>query len=199
VAAVAIATSNAAALAESPSPELARCLRDPRVRLCTGGANRAESVRRGLDAVPAGIEWAAVHDAARPLVSQELITRTLAAAVEHGAAVGALPVTLTVKEADGPLPSRVLRTVPRSRLWAVQTPQVARRADLLRAFDTCPIPLGQVTDDTQLIELAGKEVWLVTGEEWNIKVTTQTDLRLAEMLLRQHAAGGAQATTAVPP
>jgi 2-C-methyl-D-erythritol 4-phosphate cytidylyltransferase len=199
VVAVIIPNSNAAALTDAPSPELARCLRDPRVRLCAGGSNRAESVWRGLDAVPLDVGWAAVHDAARPLVSQELITRTLEAAVEHGAAVGALPVTLTVKEADGPLPSRVLRTVPRSRLWVVQTPQVARRADLLQAFDACPISLDQVTDDVQLIELAGGEVWLVPGEEWNIKVTTQTDLRVAELLLRQHAAAGEAATTAVPP
>jgi 2-C-methyl-D-erythritol 4-phosphate cytidylyltransferase len=179
-----IPTSAAAGLRDNSSPELAKCLHDPRVRLCAGGASRAESVRRGLAAVPQASEWVAVHDAARPLVSQELITRTLAAAVEHGAAVGALPVSQTVKEAEGPLPARVARTVPRSRLWAVQTPQVVRRADLAAAFETCPLPLEQVTDDLQLIELARKPVWLVEGEERNLKVTTQTDLRIAEMLLR---------------
>jgi 2-C-methyl-D-erythritol 4-phosphate cytidylyltransferase len=141
-------------------------------------------VRRGLAEVPANVEWVAVHDAARPLVSQELITRSLAAALEHGAAVGAMPVSLTVKEAQGPLPAQVSRTVPRSRLWAVQTPQVARRSDLLAAFENCPLPLDQVTDDLQLIELAGKPVWLVEGDEWNLKVTKQVDLRVAEMILR---------------
>jgi 2-C-methyl-D-erythritol 4-phosphate cytidylyltransferase len=190
VAMVVIPAHSATFQENSTSAELARCLRDPRVKLCAGGDNRAESVRRGLSEVPASVEWVAVHDAARPMVSQELITRTLAAAVEHGAAVGALPVALTIKEADGPLPAKVTRTVPRGRLWAVQTPQVARRAELARAFDTCPLPLDQVTDDVQLIELAGGDVWLVAGEESNIKVTTQTDLRLAEMLLRQHAQGG---------
>ena len=184
VVAVVIPTSDPSGLQEVPSPELSRCLKDPRVTLCAGGASRAESVRLGLGRVPQGVEWVAVHDAARPLVSQELITRTLAAAAEHGAAVGALPVAQTVKEADGPLPSRAVRTVPRSRLWAVQTPQIARRADLLRAYETCPLPLEQVTDDVQLIELAGGAVWLVAGDEWNLKVTTQTDLRVAEMLLR---------------
>jgi 2-C-methyl-D-erythritol 4-phosphate cytidylyltransferase len=197
VATVVVPTSDASALHDSASKELAHSLRDPRVRVCAGGASRAESVRLGLSEVPATVEWAAVHDAARPLVSQELITRTLAAAVEHGAAVGALPVTLTIKEAGGPLPARVQRTVPRNRLWAVQTPQIARRADLLRAFETCPLPLDQVTDDVQLIELAGKEVWLVAGDEWNLKVTTQTDLRLAEVLLRRHADAGVPPTPTV--
>jgi 2-C-methyl-D-erythritol 4-phosphate cytidylyltransferase len=183
VSALVIPTSAAAGLRESLSPELAACLRDPRVRLCAGGANRAESVRRGLAEVPAESEWVAVHDAARPLVSQALITRTLAAAAEHGAAVGAVPIAQTVKEAEGPLPARVVRTVPRSRLWAVQTPQVMRRGDLAHAFETCPLPLEQVTDDLQLIELARMPVWLVEGEERNLKVTTPTDLRVAEMLL----------------
>ena len=183
VTALVIPNSPSAGLQESASPELAACLRDPRVRLCAGGASRAESVRRGLAEVPREAEWVAVHDAARPLVSQELIMRTLAAAVEHGAAVGALPVAQTVKEAEGPLPAKVARTVPRSRLWAVQTPQVMRRGDLVEAFETCPLPLGQVTDDLQLIELARKPVWLVDGEERNLKVTTQTDLRVAELLL----------------
>jgi len=183
VTAVVIPTSPATGLSNSKSPELAACLRDPRVRVCAGGASRAESVKRGLAEVPAGPEWVAVHDAARPLVSQELITRTLAAAVEHGAAVGAVPIAQTVKEAEGPLPAKVFRTVQRSRLWAVQTPQIVRRRDLEAAFETCPLPLEQVTDDLQLIELARKPVWLVEGDERNLKVTTQTDLRIAEMLL----------------
>ena len=80
-------------------------------------------------------------------------------------------------------PANVVRTVPRSRLWAVQTPQIMRRSDLAAAFASCPVPLDQVTDDLQLLELAGKPVWLVEGDERNIKITTQTDLRVAEMLL----------------
>ena len=179
-----IPSSDGTRWSDVASPELAACLRDPRVRVCRGGASRADSVRRGLGQVPADVEWVAVHDAARPLISQELITRTLAAAVEHGAAVGALAVSHTVKEADGPLPAESVRTVPRTRLWAVQTPQVMRRADLAAAYETCPLPLEQVTDDLQLIELAGKPVWLVEGDERNLKVTTPTDLRIAEMLLR---------------
>ena len=67
----------------------------------------------------------------------------------------------------------------------MQTPQVMRRQSLLHAFDACPIPLQQVTDDVQLLELAGEEVWLVEGEERNVKITTPADLRFAEMLLRE--------------
>jgi 2-C-methyl-D-erythritol 4-phosphate cytidylyltransferase len=63
----------------------------------------------------------------------------------------------------------------------MQTPQIMRRADLLAAYESCPLPLDEVTDDTQLLELAGREVWLVDGEERNLKITTATDLRLAEM------------------
>jgi 2-C-methyl-D-erythritol 4-phosphate cytidylyltransferase len=152
--------------------------------LCAGGASRAHSVLHGLKAAPPHVEWVAIHDAARPLVSQDLIDRTLAAAVEHGAAVPALPVHLTIKQAVGPLPAKVQRTIPRQQLWAMQTPQIMRRDVLLDAFARSPIPLEQVTDDTQLLELVGQEVWLVPGEERNLKITTPADLQLAEMYLR---------------
>ena len=115
---------------------------DPRITFCPGGASRRESVLAALRQVPETFEWVAVHDAARPLVSPELIERTLAAARQYGAAVPALPIALTVKQATGPLPARVERTIPRQTLWAMQTPQVMRRADLLAAYDACPLPLG---------------------------------------------------------
>jgi 2-C-methyl-D-erythritol 4-phosphate cytidylyltransferase len=164
--------------------ELAQLLpADPRITICPGGQSRAHSVQNGLAAVTNSIEWVAVHDGARPLISQELIDRTLAVAVEHGAAVPALAVSLTIKQATGPLPARVERTVPRRDLWAMQTPQIMRRDALAQAFATCPIPLAQVTDDVQLIELAGGEVWLVPGDERNLKITTPIDLKVAESLL----------------
>ena len=157
--------------------------RDERVKICPGGASRAESVRSGLSRVPEAVEWVAVHDAARPLVSQPLIDATLAAATEHGAAVPALAVSLTIKEAPAPLPARVRRTVPRHELWAMQTPQVMRRRDLADAFARCPIALEQVTDDVQLLELIGREVWLIPGDERNVKITTPTDLEIARVLI----------------
>jgi 2-C-methyl-D-erythritol 4-phosphate cytidylyltransferase len=170
-----------AAMTAAPSSEA--ILAHPRLNICAGGACRAQSVRSALGHVPSDVEWVAVHDAARPLISSDLIDRTCAAAVEHGAAVPALPVHLTVKQAVGPLPAKVIRTLPRHQLWAMQTPQVMRRADLLEAFSSCPIPLEQVTDDVQLLELAGKEVWLVPGEETNLKITTPADIHLAELYL----------------
>jgi 2-C-methyl-D-erythritol 4-phosphate cytidylyltransferase len=170
--------------------------REPQVKMCLGGQialvpggpNRAESVRAALKRVPADVEWVAIHDAARPLVSQELIDRTLAAAVERGAAAPALPVQLTIKQATGPLPAKVQQTVPRNELWAMQTPQIVRRDTLLRAFDDCPYPLEHVTDDLQLLELCGESAWLVPGEERNLKITTPQDLMLAELFLRQRQA-----------
>lgn len=160
---------------------------NPRIRFCPGGPSRAHSVRNGLEALDKSIEWVAVHDAARPLVSQELINWTLAAAVEHGAAVPAMPVQLTIKQASSPLPQPITRTVPRDSLWAVQTPQIMRRDALAAAIANCPQPLETITDDVQFLELAGREVWLVPGEERNIKITTAMDLRIAAMWLEEIA------------
>lgn len=165
--------------------ELSRALegalpRDPRIRYTRGGETRAHSVRAGAAAVPEDVAWLAIHDAARPLVSQALIDRTFAAALAHGAAVPALPVPTTIKEADG---SRVLRTLPRRALWATQTPQIMRRQALLEAFDRCALPFDQITDDVQLLELAGAEVRLVEGESRNLKLTEPVDLDLARLWL----------------
>jgi len=160
-----------------------------KVHCVPGGACRAESVRMAAMAVPADVEWVAVHDAARPLVTSELIDRVLTAALEHGAAAPALPVALTIKQARGPLPARAERTVDRAQLWAMQTPQVMRRHDLLEAFSRCPIPLDQITDDLQLLELAGRPVWLVPGDQRNIKITQPIDLRFAQWILESDTAG----------
>jgi len=155
---------------------------DPRVRFVSGGATRADTVRGALAHLPTEIEWVAVHDAARPLVSADVIDRVLHAAHLHGAAAPALPVSLTIKQAAGPLPAKVEHTVPRASLWAMQTPQIARRADLLAAMKACPLPADQITDDMQVLELAGHAVWLVQGDERNLKITTQMDLDLATLL-----------------
>ncbi|MEO6435376.1 MAG: IspD/TarI family cytidylyltransferase [Tepidisphaeraceae bacterium] len=156
------------------------------IALVPGGANRAESVRAALKRLPADVEWVAIHDAARPLVSQDLIDRTLAAAVEYSAAGPALPMHLTIKQASAPsLPAKVSHTVPRNQLWAMQTPQIMRRDVLVRAFENCVYPLEHVTDDLQLLELAGESAWLVPGEDRNLKITTPQDLLLAELLLRR--------------
>jgi 2-C-methyl-D-erythritol 4-phosphate cytidylyltransferase len=179
----------------SPQPNLIRqaCVRvidrferaGVTVDFAAGGSTRAESVGSALHAAPADVEWAAIHDAARPLVSRQLIEHTLAAAVEHGAATPALPVPLTIKEATGPLPAKVNRTLPRAMLWAIQTPQIGRRDAFLGALSACGLPFEQVTDDLQLLELAGQETWLVPGEEKNLKLTTPGDLAVADALLKR--------------
>ncbi|HEX8341465.1 MAG TPA: 2-C-methyl-D-erythritol 4-phosphate cytidylyltransferase [Tepidisphaeraceae bacterium] len=145
-----------------------------KLRWCRGGASRAATVRRGVEAATG--RWVAVHDAARPATPADVIDRVFAAAISQGAAAPALPVKLTIKQAIGPLPAQVLRTLPRDELFEMQTPQAMRRIDLLNAYDRVDLPLDRVTDDVQLLELAGVAVLLVAGDERNLKITTPADL-----------------------
>lgn len=149
-----------------------------------GGQQRSHSVRAALAAAPSDIDAVLVHDAARPLVTPELASACLAALSGVDAAIAAAPLSDTVKEADG---DRVVRTLDRTRLWAVQTPQAFRRDTLARALDQPDDVLGAATDDAALVEAAGGAVRLVPASRWNLKVTRAEDLRVAELLL---AAGG---------
>jgi 2-C-methyl-D-erythritol 4-phosphate cytidylyltransferase len=146
-----------------------------------GGESRSESVRNALEAAPEATT-AVVHDAARPLVTRELVERCLAA-LEPGVdgAIAAARMTDTVKEAaaDG----RVLRTLDRSVLWRIQTPQVFRADVLRRALDRDPAALAAATDDASLVEEMGGTVRVVEAPPENIKVTRESDLRVAEALL----------------
>lgn len=180
---IVIPTQNYAEISDALTEASPSILIDKRLQFCPGGASRAESVNRALRELPTNVEWIAIHDAARPLISQALIDATLAAARQYGAAVPALPIGLTVKEATAPLPARVEHTVPRHNLWTMQTPQIMRRADLIEAFAKCSVPLDQITDDAQLLELNGRPVFLIEGEETNIKLTTLLDLQIAIQLL----------------
>jgi 2-C-methyl-D-erythritol 4-phosphate cytidylyltransferase len=145
-----------------------------------GGTTRQESVRAGLEAVH-DAAVVAVHDAARPLVTPELITRGIEIARESGAALCAVRATDTVKEGDGE-PPVVRATHDRSRIWLAQTPQVFHRDLLLRAHGAAA---DVATDDAALVEALGHEVRLYEGERWNLKVTSPEDLLLAEALLRE--------------
>ena len=147
-----------------------------------GGTSRSASVRAALAAAPeAGV--AVVHDAARPLVSRELVERCIAALSDGFAgAVAAAPVSDTIKEA-GP-DRRVVRTLERSKLWAIQTPQVFRADVLRRALDVPDEVLAAATDDASLVEAAGGSVCVVEAPADNLKVTRPLDLELAEALLR---------------
>ncbi|MCH8273541.1 MAG: 2-C-methyl-D-erythritol 2,4-cyclodiphosphate synthase [Armatimonadetes bacterium] len=133
-----------------------------------GGATRLESARRGVAAVPADSEVVLVHDAARPLASPALVSRVLAAARKHGAAVPAIPIEDTLKRG----PEFVLETVDRSDLFRVQTPQAARRDWLLDAL----LKAEEATDEAAALELAGYPVKLVEGAVENVKITTFADL-----------------------
>ena len=149
-----------------------------------GGAERSHSVRAALAAAPQDADVVLVHDAARPLLTAELVERCLHALHKDGgwdAAIAAAPVTDTVKRAADGL--RVTETLVRSELWAVQTPQVFRRAALERALSRPDAELAAATDDAMLVEQDGGRVRVVAAPAENFKVTTPVDLRLAELVL----------------
>jgi 2-C-methyl-D-erythritol 4-phosphate cytidylyltransferase len=153
-----------------------------------GGPVRSDSVRRALTAA-GGLdpsEPIIVHDAARPLITVELVEEVLAALdrePDADAAIAAMPVTDTNKRADST--GHVAETLDRGALWAVQTPQVFRRRSLERALEVPEETLARATDDAWLIERMGGRVLLVRGGEQNLKVTTPLDLRLAGLLLAE--------------
>jgi 2-C-methyl-D-erythritol 4-phosphate cytidylyltransferase len=167
-----------------------------------GGATRARSVANALEAV--GTDLVAIHDAARPLVTPELIEGvigTLLAEPEADGVIAATPATDTIKEvspshrlttfdAYGVINSSVEieSTLDRERLWAAQTPQVFRVEVLRAALDGEPERVGAATDEAMLVEAAGGRVLIHPAPAENIKVTTPLDLRLAELLLAERSA-----------
>jgi 2-C-methyl-D-erythritol 4-phosphate cytidylyltransferase len=151
-------------------------------RIVTGGAERQDSVWNGLEALSPLAEVVAIHDAARPCVSGELIEATVKHAEESGAAVAAQPVTDTIKEsADGRM---IERTLDRSKLWSVQTPQTFRVEVIRRAIAAARRQKLIFTDDTAACELIDQPVRLVSRVAPNPKVTVPGDLPLIEALLR---------------
>jgi 2-C-methyl-D-erythritol 4-phosphate cytidylyltransferase len=145
-----------------------------------GGAERADSVERALGRVKPDIEYVCVHDAVRPCIADEWITRVFDAALKSGAAILAVPVAATLKRVTGD--EIIAETVSRDGLWEAQTPQVFRRQVLLDAYAR----RGglNATDEAQLVERAGYPVRVVRGSPINLKITTQEDLRLAEQALK---------------
>lgn len=152
-----------------------------------GGAERSDSVACGLAALPPACQVVLVHDAARPFVDQEIISAVIAVARRGEGAVPAVLVGDTLKEADpadspGQVP-RVLRTVPRERLYRAQTPQGFPRSVLERAHARAASIGSHATDDALLVEQLGITVRLLPGSARNMKITTEEDLRIAERLL----------------
>jgi 2-C-methyl-D-erythritol 4-phosphate cytidylyltransferase len=157
-------------------------------RVVAGGKERQDSVWNGLEALSPQTEIVAIQDAARPCTSPALIAATVAAARDTGAAVAAQAVTDTIKESrDGKL---IERTLDRSRLWAVQTPQTFRVDIIRRALSAVRQRGLLVTDDTAACELIGQPVQLVLSTQPNPKVTRPEDLPCVEALLRGMAGRG---------
>ena len=149
-----------------------------------GGAHRSLSVRAALAA--AGGDPVIVHDAARPLLTAAIVEAALDELERHGcdAVIAAAPVTDTIKQADDGL---VVRTLERAALWAVQTPQVFRRAALELALSAPDDLLAAATDDAWLVERAGGTVRVAAAPAENMKITTAADMQVAELLLRRRA------------
>ena len=163
-------------------------LNDPGVVWVHGGASRSASVGLALQAVGPG-DPVLVHDAARPLLTTELVAATVGALTSDPgaqAAIAATPVTDTVKRTDAG--QAVVETLDRASLWSVQTPQVFRRAALEEALAVPDDELARATDDAWLVERRGGRVLVVPAPRENLKVTTALDLRVAELLLADRGA-----------
>ena len=148
----------------------------------SGGKTRDESVGHGLNALSKEVKLAAIQDGARPLVTFEVIDRAVRAANSYGAAAPAVPVKDTIKVVQGGI---VKETPDRSRLQAVQTPQVFDIQLLRAALKKAADDKAQITDDCSAVERMGMSVKIVEGDERNIKVTTPMDLKIAQMLLEE--------------
>src|SRR5262245_18315145 len=158
---------------------LAACGQTPArvVAWVEGGRERRDSVARGLATLPPEVTLVAIHDCARALISTDLVARVVADALEHGAAIAALPLSDTVKRASRQV---VEDKGPRASLWCAQTPQVCRREWIEEAHRQSR---GQATDDSMLVEATGRRVRLTPGDPVNFKITTPRDLELAEAWL----------------
>jgi len=170
---------------DAARPRVSELLAQLKVRadIVQGGARRQDSAMAGLEAA-SDADWVVIHDAARPFVTTDLISRGLEAARETGAAIAAIPVTDTVKVVDG---ITIASTPPREQLWAAQTPQVFRRSLLVEAHRSHP---ETATDDAQLVERLGVAVRVFEGGYGNIKITTPLDLQLAEALVSSSTRDG---------
>lgn len=147
-----------------------------------GGASRPESVAAGLSALSDKVKLVAVQDGARPLVSWQVIDRTVRAANSYGAAAPAIPVKDTIKVVAGGI---VKETPDRKTLQAVQTPQVFDIELLRGALQKAAEDGAEITDDCSAVERLGMSVKIVEGDEHNIKVTTPLDLKIAELFLEE--------------
>lgn len=160
--------------------EESRALLDEGVVITAGGATRQESVMRALDEITA--ERVVVHDAARPFVTKELVGAVIDALDQADAAIAAIPVGDTIKRVEE---RHIVATLDRSELWAAQTPQAFTTSVLREAHEAARSAAYHATDDAQLVEWHGGKVALVEGSAANMKITTATDMEIAEALARR--------------
>lgn len=154
-------------------------------QIVEGGAQRSDSVRAGLEHVDPKSDFVAVHDAARPMITPEKITRVFEAARTNGAATLAEPINDTLKRADADL--TVTGPVDRSGVYAMQTPQVFEKKLLREAYDLVAKKNLSVTDEVSAVELLERKILLVPNHDFNFKITYPRDLPLAEFVLIQRA------------
>jgi len=153
-----------------------------------GGAERQDSMTAGLAALPADVDFVAVHDAARPLVAAEAISRVVDAARSSGAAILVVPVRDTIKRVRE---GRIVETPDRSECYAAQTPQVFRVEVLREALEKAAAEGFIGTDDAEIVERIGVPVTVVSGDASNVKITDRADLIAAERWLRERGTQGA--------
>lgn len=150
------------------------------IKRVDGGENRHNSVSNGLDALDSTCTWVAVHDGARPLISQQQIHATLESAQLHKAATSAKRITDTVKRSDSE--QCIKESVDRENLWAMETPQIFSKDLLLQAYHEVEEAQDLVTDEVSALELIGVHTYLVPNSTPNLKITFPEDLALAELL-----------------
>ena len=155
-------------------------------QIIAGGAERSDSVRAGLEHVDPKSNFVAVHDAARPMITPEKITRVFEAARTSGGATLAETINDTLKRADADL--AVVGSVDRDGVYAMQTPQVFEKKLLEEAYELVAKKKITVTDEVSAVALLGKKVVLVPNHDFNFKITYPRDLPMAEFVLKQRAA-----------
>jgi 2-C-methyl-D-erythritol 4-phosphate cytidylyltransferase len=152
------------------------------VKTCFGGAERFDTVQKGLELIKDDIELIAVHDAVRCCVKEEWIDKVIAEAVKTGAAILACPVVATLKEAKDKV---IIQTVDRAGLYEAQTPQVFKTSLLKKAYANLKnLDKNKISDDSQLVEAIGEKVSIVETDSSNIKITHKTDLAIAEAIFK---------------
>ena len=161
--------------------EVAPYASEDNIRVIAGGERRQDSVRFGVEAAD-GADVVVVHDAVRPFVRQEWISQVIDRCINNDGAIVALSVSDTLKKVvDG----RISETIPRDNIWQAQTPQAFRRELLMEVYASVDWENVHVTDEAQLLEIAGKSVAIVPGSSENFKITTQDDWSKAEVIWEQ--------------